>query len=103
MSQKKQQNLFFPVREQEAMSTVESLSASDPVTSNVLRFCLAKARMRTMRWQGLSEDEWVSKLPVGPFDMQFFVEVLRDAFSRPDIIESLLRGESLESATGWDI
>jgi hypothetical protein len=74
----------------------------DPVTKNLMRLCVAEARMRLVRWKDLSDAEWEAQLPIAPFDFEFFISVLKHVFSKRETLERVLRGESLDYATGWD-
>jgi hypothetical protein len=63
----------------------------------------AAARMRVMPWRGSSETDRVERMPVAPFDMEFFVRVATEALSRRKVVDRILRGETIAAATGWDI
>lgn len=90
-----------PLGEEGAAQILDSLD--DPVVRELVRLCLAEARMRFMRPQGMSEAQWQMQLPVSPFDMEFFASVVTKALSRRDVLERILAGESLAQATGWDV
>lgn len=89
-----------PINEHSA--DLERAEVDDPITRELMALCVAKARMKFMRWHGMSEAEWRAQLPVSPFDMRFFVSVMKDVFSNKQVIRRILDGESIASATEWD-
>jgi hypothetical protein len=101
MSDPTTQELSKPLREDGAETILRS--EEDPITGELMKLCLATARMRFMRSTDSTDAERESRLPVAPFDMEFFMSVLKDVFSRRDVLERVLGGESVASATGWDI
>jgi len=101
MSHSKTDELRKPIREEDAEAMLASVD--DPITGELIRLCVAAARMRFMRLKDSTDAEWEARLPSAPFDMEFFVSVLQEVFSRREVLERVLRGESVASATGWDI
>lgn len=91
----------IPFNEAGAERVVSNIDA--PILKNAVQFSLAKARMRFIREAGEDEYAWRTQLPAAPFDMGFFASVLKEVFSRPEVVERILRGESIEQATGWDV
>jgi hypothetical protein len=89
-----------PLREDGAERIMAAVT--DPITRNLMTIALAAARMRFMRAANLSQAEWEARLPLAPFDLEFFASVLEQVFSKHEIIERVLRGESVPSASGWD-
>lgn len=96
-----QESIAIPLGEEGAERVVASIE--DPVVKNLVRVSVAEARMRFMRSPTETEEEWVSRLPAAPFDMEFFASVLTKVFSRRQIIERLMQGESIEQASDWDV
>lgn len=92
---------WSPLREDGAQRILDAID--DPFVRSLITLCLAQARMRFIRGAGEGDVEFDAHLPVEPFDMEFFVSVLRSAFSNKVVIERLLAGETLEVATGWDV
>ena len=101
MTEFKTDELQRPLREDGAEEILAGVD--DPVTRNLMKFCLAAARMRFMHWKDLTDVEWEARLPTAPFDMAFFASILKDIFSNREALERVLRGESVESATSWDV
>ena len=90
-----------PLREEEAERVIASIV--DPVQERLVRVAVAEARRRFMRPTDMLELEWRKQLPAAPFDMEFFASIMKDLFSNRELIDRLLRGESIEAATGWDV
>lgn len=90
-----------PLREEGAEHVLSSVD--DAVTKNLMTMGLGIARMRYVRWNEMTDAELEARLPAAPFDMEFFAYVLRDLFSDREVLERVLAGESIASATGWDI
>lgn len=80
------------VRANEAHELVHAVQ--DPVVREALRFCLARAV--------LSLDSGMHE-PPRPFDLEAFARVLLDVFSKRQILERILAGQSIAQATGLDI
>ena len=90
-----------PIQEEGAAKLLQEMD--DPIAGELMKLCLAAARMRFVRWEGLSSTEWEARLPKSPFDMEFFACVLKDVFSKREVLERVLRGETVASATGWEM
>jgi hypothetical protein len=101
MTAQRSKDAYRPIREDEAEKIVAGVK--DPVARNVVTLCLTRARMRFMRWQGTTEDEWKAQLPTADLDMAFLASVLEEVFSKRDVVDRILRGESIASATDWDV
>ena len=74
----------------------------DPIVKELVRLCYGAILLRFLRPVGLSDDEYREQLPVASVDMVFIVEGLKKSFSELDIVERILRGESLLQAADWD-
>ena len=74
-----------------------------PGRRNLVRMAVAVARMKLIRWDGQSDDEWESGLPEMPFDMGFLARAVSDAFKDEAVVRGILDGASIEQATGWDV
>lgn len=101
MNQTKTDDRRRPFREEGAEQVLSSVE--DEVTKNLMKMGFAVARMRYIRWKDMTDAEWEARLPAAPFDMEFFASVLKDVFSEREVLERVLRGESIASATGWDV
>ena len=78
-------------------------SIPDQVVKNLVSLAVADAHKRFIRWEGQSEEDWRASLPARDFDIAFFAEVLRETFSKRELVEKLLGGASPSEASGWDI
>lgn len=75
---------------------------TDSVSENLMKLCFAEARMRFMKWKDLTDEKWQEGLPVAGFDMEFFASVLKAVFAKREVIERILSGDTIESATRWN-
>jgi hypothetical protein len=94
-------SLKMLLNEDEAFTVLSSIT--EPVTKNLVALVVARARMRCIRYDGESEEDWARRLPVGPFDMHFLVQILPAVFAKQEIIRDLLDGKTLDEASGWDV
>jgi hypothetical protein len=78
-------------------------SIPDSATQNLVRLAISMARMRFMRWEGMSDDAFEAQLPKSPFDMTFFASLMKGVFSKWDLLERIAKGESIPTASGWDV
>jgi hypothetical protein len=90
-----------PVNEQDVDGVLESMT--DPIQRNLVRVAIAKARMRFMRPTTMGEAEFVAQLPSESFDMGFFASLMKDLFANRELLNRLLRGDSIEEASEWPI
>jgi hypothetical protein len=77
-------------------------SVSDPVVANFVRYALAQSNLLILPRAREETSEWLSRLPVAPFDLEFLARVVWGMFSKPKIVEALLKGATLDEASGWD-
>jgi hypothetical protein len=75
---------------------------SHPVVREILKYAIAKARMRVMRFEDEGENEWRMRLPQAAFDMGFYLRTVLEVVSDLELLRALLDGKSLAEATGWD-
>lgn len=75
-------------------------SVSDPVVRNLVTAALNEARARLRSAEAAAGAPGSAALPCLPFDMQFFASVVRAQY-RPELLGKLLRGMSVEEASGW--
>ncbi|WP_394834480.1 hypothetical protein LVJ94_49100 [Pendulispora rubella] len=94
-------DVILPPNEEGAKRVLASID--DPVVRNIVQLCVTEARMRFIRGEAMSDDEWEAQLPAAPFDMEFFASVVSKVFSRRSVIDGIMRGESIARATGWDV
>ena len=70
--------------------------------TNLVMLGIAEVRLRLSRPAGKPEAEWQANLPEAPMDMRFYAKVLRSMFSKTEIVQAVLGGQSLAQASGWD-
>ncbi|MFO0613185.1 MAG: hypothetical protein U0414_11375 [Polyangiaceae bacterium] len=87
------------LNEEQAMLEIDSIKS--PAMRTLLRMAVAQARLEMIRGSDQSESEWKSSLPGAPFDLRFFVRVLRKAFRSEHVVAAILEGKSVAEATGW--
>jgi hypothetical protein len=51
----------------------------------------------------MGEAEFVAQLPSESFDMGFFASLMKDLFANRELLNRLLRGDSIEEASEWPI
>jgi len=78
-------------------------SIADPITQNLVRLAVSTARMAFIRWEGVASDAFEAQLPMSPFDMTFFAKLMKNLFEKRDLVEKVTKGETIPSATGWDV
>jgi len=70
---------------------------------NLLRWAMGEARGRIIKRVGESDVDLMRRFPEQPFDMVFFVTVLKEMFSKEDILRQVLDGKDLDVASGWNL
>jgi hypothetical protein len=77
-------------------------SIDDPIVRNLVALVLARTRLRFLKVDNMSDEQWRENLPSAPFDMKFLALSLAEIFAKPDLIRRVLDGQSLAQASGWD-
>ncbi len=78
-------------------------ATDDPVSANLMKYALAQLQLQLLPIAGVDEDEWRRNLPLAPFDMAFFLKVIKSMFANREVVDKLLAGQTTAQATGWDI
>jgi hypothetical protein len=89
------------LNEDEAYTVLSEVK--DPITQNLVKFAIARLRMRLAAGGEGADAAWQRRLPAAPFDMCFLVQVLIDMFEKQRAIRQVLDGKTIAEATGWDV
>lgn len=86
-------HLAIPINEEEAAHLCDAIA--DPVTQNLVGAGLGGAFARFITRLTDDGEQIPRRLPAESFDMAFHVAILRELFSKRDLIERILAGEQV--------